>query len=137
MRIAVVASDRVRFPDQLRRGPSWATLQRQVIDFCDRSRSALIVEVSQHERGSDGWQVLSGALDFCLEVPPIVEESRDRSMAWRSVINACGRVPLLANPGRKKRALGKAQVMNRVVLGLQTGRIRDLELPLDVPLCGS
>jgi len=130
-----VAPDRVRFPAQLRRGPSWATLQRQVIDFCDRSRSALIVEVSQHERGSDGWQVLSGALDFCREVPPIVEESQDRSTALRSVINACGRVPLLANAGRRKRALGKSQIMNCVVLGLQTGRIMDLELPVGAPLC--
>jgi len=130
-----VAPDRVRFPAQLRRGPSWATLQRQVIDFCDRSRSALIVEVSQHERGSDGWQVLSGALDFCREIPPIVEGSRDRSTVWRSVVNACGRVPLLANARRKKRALGKSQIMNCVVLGLQTGRIMDLELPLGVPQC--
>lgn len=110
MKVVFVASDRAGFPDQLRRGPSWATLQRQVIDFCDRSRSALIVEASQHERASDGW---------------------------RSVINACRRVPLLANPRRKKRALGKSQIMNRVVLGLQTGRIMDLELPLDVPLYGT
>lgn len=133
--MVVVASDRLRYANQLRRAPSWEILQRQAVEFCDRSFAALVAEVSQYERGSDGWQVVSGALDFCREVPPILEESRDRSMAWRSVMNVCGRVPLLSNAARRKRALGKSQIMNHVVLGLQTGRIMDLELPLGFPRC--
>jgi hypothetical protein len=132
-RIIVVASKCLRFPDQLGRAPSWETRQRQAIDFCERSRSALISEVSRYERGSDGWQVASGALDFCSEVPTILEKSQDLPTASRSVVNACGRVPLLANEGRKKRALGKSQMMNCVVLGLQTGHVVDLQLPLGLP----
>jgi hypothetical protein len=132
-RFTVVASKCLRFPNQLGRASSWETRQRQAIDFCERSRSVLITEVSRFERGSDGWQVASGALDFCSEVPTILEKSRDWPMAWRSVVNACGRVPLLANEGRKKRALGKSQIMNCVVLGLQTGHVVDLQLPLGLP----
>jgi hypothetical protein len=134
-RIVVVAADCLSFPDRLRRAPSWETRRRQMIDFCERSRFALIDEVSQYERGSDGWQVVSGALDFCHEVRPILEESRDWSTAWRSVVNACGRVPLFANAGRKRRAHGKSQIMNYVILGFQTGHVMDLRLPLDLPRC--
>jgi hypothetical protein len=131
----VVASQCLRFPDRLRRAPSWETRQRQALDFCERSRSALIAEVSRYERGSDGWQLVSGALDFCTEVPPILKQSRDWSTARRSVVEACGRVPLLANAGKKKRALGKSQMMNQVVLGLQTGHVVDLHLPIGLPPC--
>ena len=132
---AVVASQCLRFPGQLRRAPSWEARQRQALDFCERSRSALIAEVSRYERGSDGWQLVSGALDFCTEVPPILKQSRDWSTARRSVVEACGRVPLLANAGKKKRALGKSQMMNQVVLGLQTGHVADLQLPIGLPPC--
>jgi hypothetical protein len=50
-------------------------------------------------------------------------------------VEACGRVPLLANAGKKKRALGKSQMMNQVVLGLQTGHVVDLHLPIGLPPC--
>lgn len=83
--------------------------------------------------GTLAWEVVAGAIDFCEEVPSVLEASADWSSAWVSVIDAKGPARLFAGRKQWARTLGRAQVEGEVLIGLQTGEPRDLPLPLRMP----
>jgi hypothetical protein len=119
-------------PEQRSGAPRWDTLHQEVAAFCRRTQAELVVELAKHDKDVPERDVVVGALEFCAEVPAILDSSDDWSAAWGAVAKAGGSV--LSTDRRKvRRNMGGSQVKNYVLLALQTGQIRDFELSLRIP----
>ena len=72
--VTVDRSPRIeQFPD----APEWGRLRRDVTNWCEQTRLDLVVELTKYEQGSSDWETTMGAVEFCGEVPSILEKSPD------------------------------------------------------------
>ena len=133
--MSATGSDDVRWRPKQREGaPPWDELRPEVITWCERSRSALEVELRRHPEGNHNWEIVSGAIEYCVEVIPVIEGAPD----WESACAANGSlstsIPLWSRMSKKYRAIGRSTISDRVTLGIQTGQIREIDVPGDLPL---
>ena len=78
--------------------PEWDQLRQDVTTWCEQTRLDLLAELTHHKQGTSDWETTMGAIEFCGEVPSILEKSSDWSSAWLSVARASGGVRLFATP---------------------------------------
>lgn len=90
-------------------------------------------ELAKYQEGTTAWEVVNAALEFCSEIPPILEAAEDWSSAWSSVVRVTGGFRLFGGPKRQMRSFGRNRIMDRVVLSLQTGRLMPLKVPFKLP----
>ncbi len=118
-----------QFPD----APEWHKLRVDVTSWCEQTRLNLLAELNQYEKGTPDWEATMGAIEFCEEVPSILEKSPDWSSARYSVVRASGGVRLLATPTQRLRHRGRSSVRNHVMLSLKTGILMKFHWPRERP----
>jgi hypothetical protein len=127
--------DEVRWrPKQLEGAPPWDELRRELISYCEQSRSALEVERGRHPRGNHNWEIVSGAIEYFGEVIPVLERAPDWETAWAGNGDLSTTIPLWARRSKRYRAIGRSAMGNGVTAGISTGQVRELDLPGDLPL---
>jgi hypothetical protein len=117
-------------PNQLTGAPDWPVLQRTIIDWCETSRLQLSAEVAHLEVGTKLFEMTTGAIAICRELPTILEKSTDWSSAWVEVGHPPIGLPRIWDQEWLSSGLGRSQIRNCVLMGLQMGRISPLRLPL-------
>jgi hypothetical protein len=75
-------------------------------------------ELAKHGPDAPERDVAAGAVEFCAEVPAILDSSHDRRGAWSAVAKAGGSV-LSMDRRKLRRNMGESQVKNFVLLALQ------------------
>jgi hypothetical protein len=84
-------------------------------------------ELPRHSRQSPEWELVSGAIEFCAEIPSILQRSADWSAAWVSVSNAMRGARLADRHKQRLRIIGRSHIGNYVAMSLQTGEVIDLK----------
>jgi hypothetical protein len=136
--VSSMDSDKERWrPKQLEGAPAWDELRPKLISFCERSRSALEAELGRHPKGSHNWEIVSGAIEYCAEVIPVLENAQDWETAWAGNSDMPTGVRTWRRLSKWYRGIGRSTMSNYVTLGIQTGQIRELDVPGDVPLVKS
>ena len=136
--VSSMDSDKERWrPKQLEGVPAWDELRPQLISFCERSRSALEAELGRHPKGNHNWEIVSGAIEYCAEVIPVLENAQDWETAWAGNSDMPTGVRTWRRLSKWYRGIGRSTMSNYVTLGIQTGQIRELDVPGDLPLVKS
>ena len=88
-------------------------------------------EIADHDPGGEQYEIISGGISLLQDATKIVEKSADWSSAWASVADAGSGIPLFGPCKFRQRCQGRTKISNYILLGLQTGRIKDLKLPFE------
>jgi hypothetical protein len=127
--------DKVRLRlEQLEGAPPWDELRRQMVAFCERSRAALSDELCRYPTGTQDWEILSGAIEYCGEVIPVLEDASDWAAAWAGNSDAAGSIPLWASRSKRNRERGRSVMSMQIAIRIQTGHVIELDIPGDLPL---
>lgn len=125
--------DKVRKPMQVEGAPSWEDLLPELIAFCERSRSAVTDELRKYPNGSKHWEILSGLIQYCGDVVPLLKDSSDWAAAW--VANAEQNFhPRFKSQSERNRSRGRSLMTTHLAIRIQTGDVPDLELSRDLYL---
>jgi len=119
-------------PQQLSGAPEWDILRREIEAFCGRTHTELKAELAKYEQDAPERDVIEGAIEFSAEVPEILERSEGWRDAWSTVAGAGGSA-LSIDRRKLRRNMGRSQMMNYVVLAIQTGQVRDFKPSLRIP----
>jgi hypothetical protein len=122
---------------QFEDAPPWNELRREMVRFCQRSQRQLEAERRRFQRGTANWEIISGAIEYCTEVLPAIENAPDWESAWAGNSDAAGFIPLWGRRSKKFRAIGRPMMSKHVAMRVQTGQVRELDVPGDLPLVRS
>jgi hypothetical protein len=91
-------------------------------------------ELGRHPEGNHNWDIVSGAIEYCGEVIPVLESAPDWESAWAGNDNLTTSISLWVRQSKKYRAMGRSTIGMYVTGGIQTGKVRQLAVPGDLPL---
>ena len=92
-------------PKHLDGAPPWDELQRELISWCERTRSALEAELGRHPKGNHNREIVSGAIEYCAEVIPVLERAPNWEAANAANGDLSSSVPLWAKQSTRLPAL--------------------------------